>query len=123
MSIITVRPGETVTVVGVALGPAGPVDPGYSPPWAQVPGGGQGGGPVDPGFSPPWAQVPPGQAGGGGGLRPSHPIALPGDPWWGTSPPTEPPPTEPPPSGSGELRLGLVGSTEPLGLGQGAGSG
>jgi hypothetical protein len=45
------------------------VDPGYSPPWAQVPGGG---GPVDPGYSPPWAQVP------------SVPI----------EPPTEPPPVQ-----------------------------
>ena len=30
----------------------GPVDPGYSPPWAR-PGAG---GPVDPGYSPPWAR-------------------------------------------------------------------
>lgn len=33
-------------------GGGGPVDPGYSPPWAQVRP------PVDPGYSPPWAQVP-----------------------------------------------------------------
>jgi len=43
--------------------------PGTRPPWAgggQPPGGGGGGGPVDPGYSPPWAQVP-----GGGGPAPS----------------------------------------------------
>ena len=80
---ITVKPGETVTVVGIAGGPSGPVDPGYSPPWAQVP---------DP-------NAP----------RPSHPIALPGDPWWGGGGPVDPgysppwaqvpvePPTQPPP--------------------------
>ena len=39
---ITVKPGETLTVVGVPadspLPPyiPGPVDPGYSPPWAQI---------------------------------------------------------------------------------------
>jgi hypothetical protein len=51
------QPGVPPTPPGGGQG--GPVDPGYSPPWAQVPGGGQGpGGPVDPGYSPPWAQVP-----------------------------------------------------------------
>ena len=85
---ITVKPGQTVSVVGIPAdaplppyipGPVDPgysppwaqirppVDPGYSPPWAQVPPGGQGGGPVDPGYSPPWAQVPGGGGGGGGG--------------------------------------------------------
>ena len=84
MTVVNVRPGETVTVIGlpsVPVLPPGPVDPGYSPPWAQVPDpnaprpthpimlpgmpgwgvppGGQGGGPVDPGYSPPWAQVRP----------------------------------------------------------------
>jgi hypothetical protein len=65
---IFVKPGETVTVVGVpATAPVppyvpGPVDPGYSPPWAQVPPGGQGGGPVDPGYFPPGV--------GGPGSRP-----------------------------------------------------
>jgi hypothetical protein len=90
MGIITVRPGETVTVVGVSsaapIQPPGPVDPGFSPPWAQV-GGPRpshpialpgdpwwgGGGPVDPGWSGGVAPPP----------RPTHPIALPGDPWWG----------------------------------------
>jgi len=49
--------------------PTGPVDPGYSPPWAQVRP------PVDPGYSPPWAQVP----GGGQPPRPGGlPIQLPG---------------------------------------------
>jgi len=46
--------------------------------------------------------IPPGQPGGGN--RPSHPIALPGDPWWGqdlrpehpiVTPPTEPPDVPP----------------------------
>lgn len=138
---LTVKPGETVTVVGIPAeaplppyipGPVDPgysppwaqvrppVDPGYSPPWAQVPPGGQGGGPVDPGYSPPWAQVRPpvdpgysppwAQVPEPGGPRPSHPSAMPGDPWWGQDlrpthpiviPPTEPPPTQPPPSDSG----------------------
>lgn len=49
--------------------PAGPVDPGYSPPWAIV---GEPKPPVDPGYSPPWATLP-------------------------IEPPTEPPPVEPPP--------------------------
>ncbi len=95
MSIITVRPGETITVIGMAAGPAGPVDPGYSPPWAQIPPGGQGGGPVDPGYSPPWAQVP------GGGNRPIDPGYSP--PWAQipVDPPTEPPPVKPPSADDG----------------------
>jgi hypothetical protein len=74
-------------------GGGGPVDPGYSPPWAQVP--------VDPGYSPPWAQIPvdPGYSppwatpGPGGGQPPS--------PGPGFSarvflvPPTDPPATPP----------------------------
>jgi hypothetical protein len=52
----------SLTGLGVGGGPiippgggggGGPVDPGYSPPWAQVRP------PVDPGYSPPWAQVRP----------------------------------------------------------------
>src|SRR6186997_1843677 len=56
--------------------PTGPVDPGYSPPWAQVPGGG--------GFPPVIWPRP----------HPSHPIMLPGMPGWGSGgvrPPTQPP--------------------------------
>jgi hypothetical protein len=114
---ITVKPGQTLSVVGIpadsTLPPyvPGPVDPGYSPPWAQIPPGGQGGGPVDPGYSPPWAQVP----GGGGGsppnwspIHPSHPIANPFPPYvdiGGPGPqppwPTEPPPVKPPEQDSG----------------------
>ena len=45
--------------------PPGPVDPGYSPPWAQVPGGGGG--------QPPYPSTGPG--------FPTHPIQLP--PWAG----------------------------------------
>jgi hypothetical protein len=71
---------------GKPVGP-GPIDPGYSPPWAQVPPGGQGGGPVDPGYSPPWAQprppvdpgysppwaqVPPGGGQGSGPVDPGY---------------------------------------------------
>lgn len=41
-----VRPDNTLPPFG-----GGPVDPGYSPPWARP-----GGGPVDPGYSPPWAR-------------------------------------------------------------------
>jgi len=69
-----------------------PVDPGYSPPWAQVRP------PVDPGYSPPWAQVP------GGGtpppnwnpIHPSHPITNPSPPYVDIGPPVEPPITPPP---------------------------
>lgn len=107
MGIVVVRPGETVTVVGAEADPNAPrpshpiMLPGM-PGWGAPPVPPSGGGPVDPGYSPPWAQV--------GGPRPSHPIALPGDPWWGQDlkpthpiviPPTEPPPVEPPPSDSG----------------------
>jgi hypothetical protein len=78
----------------------GPVDPGYSPPWAQVPpGGGQGGGPVDPGYSPPWAQVPPGQGPGGG--RPPGPPNLPeGGGVVIPIPPDSTAPIPPPPEGT-----------------------
>lgn len=57
-----------------------------TPPIANVPGA--------PGYQPPgiWPNPPEGQA-----PIPSHPIALPGDPWWPTSPPpTIPPPGSPP---------------------------
>lgn len=105
MGIITVRPGETVTVVGVAASapilPPGPVDPGYSPPWAQIRP------PVDPGYSPPWAQVPPGGQGGGpvdpGYSPPWAQVRPPVDPGYSppwaqvpVEPPTEPPPVKPP---------------------------
>ena len=41
---ILVKPGKTITVVGI---PADAPLPPYIP------------GPVDPGYSPPWAQIPP----------------------------------------------------------------
>jgi hypothetical protein len=117
MATITVKPGQTVNILGVPadspLPPIvpGPVDPGYSPPWAQVPPGGQGGGPVDPGYSPPWARPRP----PGGPVDPGYspPWAqVPGGPVdpgysppWAqipvgppVEPPTEPPPTQPPPA-------------------------
>jgi hypothetical protein len=106
---IFVKVGDTFTVIGVPADVPvppiipGPVDPGYSPPWAQVPPGGQGGGPVDPGYSPPWAQVPP------GGVKPpswrpehpEHPIANPWPPYVDANPPQPQPPidpTQPPPN-------------------------
>lgn len=109
---ITVKPGQTFTVIGVPadspLPPIvpGPVDPGYSPPWAQLPPGGQGGGPVDPGYSPPWAQVPvdPGYGIPITGLPGYRPPVDPGySPPWAIvpEPPTEPPPVNPPAVGSG----------------------
>jgi hypothetical protein len=62
---ITVKPGETVTIVGVqADSPLPPIIPPQQP--------------VDPGYSPPWAQVPP---------RPTHPIV-------DVPPPTAPPPQD-----------------------------
>ena len=86
MAIILVRPGETETLIvqGIAAEvpsptPPGPVDPGYSPPWAQVeppvdpehpwvppvlPPEVVPPGPVDPGYSPPWAQIPEAPDGG-----------------------------------------------------------
>jgi hypothetical protein len=124
MSVVNVRPGETVTVVGLPAvdpnaprpshpimlpgmpgwGSGGPVDPGYSPPWAQVPPGGQGGGPVDPGYSPPWAQVrPPVDPGYSPPWAQVRPPVDPGySPPWAQLPevpPTEPPPVQPPPTG------------------------
>ena len=84
-NIITLNPGEALTVVATSPGPVGPVDPGYSPPWAQVPPG-QGPGPQPPlGF---WGPNDP---------RPTNPIAgwNPGTGTW----PDVPPPTEPPTDG------------------------
>ena len=121
---ILVKPGQTITVIGIPadapLPPyvPGPVDPGYSPPWAQVPPGGQGGGPVDPGYSPPWAQVPPqrpiagwpivpgwgGSLPGGGGFPGQGGPVDPGySPPWAqipVEPPIEPPPVKPPEDGN-----------------------
>jgi hypothetical protein len=122
MAVITVRPGETVTVLGVPanLPPVGPVDPGYSPPWAQV-GGPRpshpialpgdpwwgGGGPVDPGYSPPWATprppVDPGYSPPWAQVRP--PVDPGYSPPWAQipiEPPTEPPPVQPPTGDSGK---------------------
>jgi len=77
--------------------------PGTRPPWAgggQPPGGGGGGGPVDPGYSPPWAQIPvdPGYSPPWAtpGPRPQPPSPGPGFsatviPLPPTDPPTEPP--------------------------------
>jgi hypothetical protein len=87
MAVVTVRPGETVTVVGlptympglepshpIAQPPSGPVDPGYGYPEK----------PVDPGYGVPWrppqtGPVDPGYGVdvGTGPVRPTHPIALP----------------------------------------------
>ena len=74
-------------------GPGGPVDPGYGKPtppdviWGgrPPPGGGS------------WVPPQPGDP------HPSHPIALPGDPWW----PTDPPPTIPPPGSPPVVLPGL----------------
>jgi hypothetical protein len=75
--------------------------PGYTPPGG---GGGGGGGPVDPGYSPPWAQLPvdPGYGIPEGGYpgnppRPTHPIMLPGMPGWGQPSPGPGPGTPPSP--------------------------
>jgi hypothetical protein len=71
------HPSHPIMLPGMpGWGGGGPVDPGYSPPWARPRPPGQGGGPVDPGYSPPWAQAPVdpgygfpigGRPGGGGG--------------------------------------------------------
>jgi hypothetical protein len=112
MATITVKPGQTISIMGVpadsTLPPiVGPVDPGYSPPWAQVPPGGQGGGPVDPGYSPPWAQIrPPVDPGYSPPWAQVRPPVDPGySPPWAqvppVVPPTEPPPVQPPAADSG----------------------
>jgi hypothetical protein len=91
---ILVKPGETVTVVGIPadapLPPyiPGPVDPGYSPPWAQVPDRPPvAGWPVVPGWggSLPGGGGFPGQ---GGPVDPGYGIPI--------DPPIEPPPVKPP---------------------------
>ena len=95
-------------------GGGGPVDPGYSPPWAQAPGGGPGG-PVDPGYSPPWARPgPPLGIWGPTDPRPSHPIYIPIQPpldFWGPNDPRPTPPiyipVQPQPP------LGIWGPTDP----------
>lgn len=64
---------------------------------ASLTGLGVGGGPMPPGPGVPgqpptiWPNPPEGQA-----PLPSHPIALPGDPWWPKPPPELPPPGSPP---------------------------
>lgn len=76
MSVISIKPGETLVVIALAPEagqplpePQPPVDPGYSPPWATVPDvpvepthpwvpPEPPTAPVDPGYSPPWAQLP-----------------------------------------------------------------
>ena len=118
-----------ITPIGNAGG-GGPVDPGYSPPWAQVPGGGGGQppgiwGPTDPrptnpiaGWDPGSGTFPPGRPPG----VPTHPVynppypdnSLPGQQpgIWG---PTDPRPTPPiyiPPAGA-EPPLGIWGPTDP----------
>ena len=65
-------------------GGGGPVDPGYSPPWAQIP--------VDPGYSPPWAQPGP---------RPPRPSPGPGVSAVVIQLPAQDPPV-PPPEGMAE---------------------
>lgn len=83
---------------------------------ATLTGLGVGGGPIIPPIQPPikppdppfiWPNPPEGSA-----PIPSHPIALPGDPWW---PPTQPvdPPSLPPP-GSPPVVLPGAGPVHPI---------
>lgn len=73
-----------------------------------------GGGPIYPPVKPPdgspppgiWPNPPEGQA-----PIPSHPIALPGDPWW---PPDAPKPPELPPPGSPPVILPGPGPVHPI---------
>lgn len=118
MPVITVRPGETVTVVGLsALDPSAPT-PSHPIMLPGMPGWG-----VPPGAHPSHPIALPGDPWWGQDLRPTHPIyippptpahpiVLPGDGIWGQDlkpthpiylpePPTEPPPTEPPPQEGG----------------------
>lgn len=81
-----------ITPVSQPVQPPGPVDPGYSPPWAQVPPGTQPPRPVDPGYSPPWAQVPP-------GTQPPGPVDPGYSPPWAQVPPGTRPPITPPKPG------------------------
>jgi hypothetical protein len=125
MAVVTVRPGETITVVGLDADPNAPRPehpimlpgmPGFGtiggvhpshPIWYPQPGPGN-----PPGSQPPvypshpiWYPQPgPGNPPGSQPpVYPSHPISLPGDPWWGDPKPTHPiylpvPPIEPPPT-------------------------
>lgn len=79
-------------------GPGAPVDPGWGYPER----------PVDPGYGipgPPYPGRPPSDA------HPSHPIALPGDPWW---PPDAPQPPQLPPPGSPPVILPGTTPTQPI---------
>lgn len=90
----------TLTGLGIGGGPM-PPGPGRPP--------GSGGGPVDPGYGYPERPVDPGYGYPIGGLpHPSHPIALPGDPWW---PPEAPKPPQLPPPGSPPV---MIPGTQPV---------
>lgn len=88
------RPDNTLPV------PPGPVDPGYSPPWARPP--------VDPGYSPPWARPQP--------PRPTHPIYNPAYPD-NTLPGSQPRPDQGlPPFPSHPIYIPPEGAPPPLGI-------
>jgi hypothetical protein len=77
-------------------GGGGPVDPGYSPPWAQIP--------VDPGYSPPWATPGPRPSPGPGVSAKVIPI------------PPQDPPVDPPegmPPGSTQVLIWFGPGTLP----------
>jgi hypothetical protein len=117
------QPSHPIMLPGMpGWGGGGPVDPGYSPPWAQVPPGGQGGGPVDPGYSPPWARPKPPVAGwpgglpGGGGFPGQGGPVDPGysPPWARPQPPR--PDNSLPPFPSHPIYIPPEGSQPPLGI-------
>lgn len=85
---LTIGGGPIIPPGQPPLGIWGPTDPRPTPPIPIYPGG-----TPNPPVIWPGPGVPPeGQA-----PIPSHPIALPGDPWWPpTAPPTMPPPGSPP---------------------------
>lgn len=84
---------------------------------ATLTGLGIGGGPIypppgkPPGGLPPGIWPGPGDPDFPGGPRPSHPISLPGDPWW---PPDAPKPPQLPPPGSPPVILPGTTPTHPI---------
>lgn len=94
----------SLTGLGIGGGPIMPPSGGGSPPGIWGPPGPW---PTPPIHLPPEGGRPPVDS----GAHPSHPIALPGDPWW---PPDAPQPPQLPPPGSPPVILPGTTPTQPI---------